>query len=446
MVAVSFLSLIAAAVFGRELQDWAGQDLQPVRDFHAALGLDKSPSLCRLELVTCSETAETGYTLTVPNGAAAGVRLDAALTSSFPNLQELHASGAGFEGPLPADLGGYRSLTVLDLSSNSLTGTLPAAWASLTELRAVSVQRNKLSGTLPPEYGEWTGIEQFFAAENALTGLLPASYANWTVIQGFLVSANRLTGSLPAEYRRWEQLEQMHVAGNALTGSLPDEFAALTNLRYVDLSRNRFAGSFPASYAAWTQLEKLHAQNNFLTGSLPPEFGAWGALEDFLVSFNQLSGKLPDAFALWAAVKRFDVAQNKLSSGAHSPRRTQLGRMSSKSTLTGTVRKRSRERESAAFCRLNFALGPRSKLFSSMRTSWQDPYLLIIVRGQRRSISTLGTTASLARCHSSTSTSRSRISTCPEMNLTARFLRSGPRRSWQTTISSRMRPSQAALP
>ena len=38
------------------------QDLQPVRDFHAALGLDKSPSLCSLELVTCYET---GYTLTV---------------------------------------------------------------------------------------------------------------------------------------------------------------------------------------------------------------------------------------------------------------------------------------------------------------------------------------------------------------------------------------------
>ena len=62
-----------------------------------------------------SEARET----TVPNGAAAGVRLDAALTSSFPNLQEFHANGAGFEGPLPADLGGYRSLTVLDLSANA---------------------------------------------------------------------------------------------------------------------------------------------------------------------------------------------------------------------------------------------------------------------------------------------------------------------------------------
>ena len=79
-----------------------------------------------------SEARET----TVPNGAAAGVRLDAALTSSFPNLQQLHASGAGFEGPLPADLGGYRSLTVLDLSANAFRrATGPIVFLSLSTTR-----------------------------------------------------------------------------------------------------------------------------------------------------------------------------------------------------------------------------------------------------------------------------------------------------------------------
>ncbi|XP_059428286.1 putative receptor like protein 25 [Corylus avellana] len=53
------------------------------------------------------------------------------------------------EGPVPKELGGLRSLYVLNLLHNALTGQIPPSLANLTQLESLDLSRNKLTGEIP---------------------------------------------------------------------------------------------------------------------------------------------------------------------------------------------------------------------------------------------------------------------------------------------------------
>ena len=89
------------------------------------------------------------------------VRLNFSAELTYPTPRPLLA--------VPAVIGQFASLTVLNLSSTQLT-SVPAEIWQLTSLRVLRLERNQLT-TLPAEIGQLTSLGELNLCENQLTSL-----------------------------------------------------------------------------------------------------------------------------------------------------------------------------------------------------------------------------------------------------------------------------------
>jgi hypothetical protein len=98
-------------------------------------------------------------------------------------------------GPIPAELGQLRALTVLDLYCNQLTGPIPAELGQLGSLTILNLSSNKLTGRIPAELGQLRALTELDLMSNQLTGPVPS-----------------------AELRQMRALTALWLVGNQLTG------------------------------------------------------------------------------------------------------------------------------------------------------------------------------------------------------------------------------------
>jgi hypothetical protein len=85
--------------------------------------------------------------------AGAGVELSAALFAGGPpsSLEQIVLkSNPGLRGPIPATLGGLRSLRVLSLSQNGFGGGIPRELAGLAALQQLDLSYNNITGEVKP--------------------------------------------------------------------------------------------------------------------------------------------------------------------------------------------------------------------------------------------------------------------------------------------------------
>jgi hypothetical protein len=139
------------------------------------------------------------------------------LTMVDGRVVELHLTGMGLTGAVPAEIGQLTSLKELSLIDNRLT-SLPAEIGQLTSLERLSLQRNKLT-SLPAEIGQLTSLKELSLERNQLT-------------------------SLPAEIGQLTSLRELYLQRNHLT-SVPVEIGQLTSLKWLWLSEN-WLRSLPA--------------------------------------------------------------------------------------------------------------------------------------------------------------------------------------------------------
>jgi hypothetical protein len=94
------------------------------------------------------------------------------LFASLPSLREIGLKATNRAGNIPAWLGGFQNLTLLDLDDNNLSGFLPTELGSLTKLQFLLLNRNILSGGIPDEYDKMTSLRMAFFDKNGLTGTM----------------------------------------------------------------------------------------------------------------------------------------------------------------------------------------------------------------------------------------------------------------------------------
>ncbi|KAJ0027799.1 hypothetical protein Pint_34908 [Pistacia integerrima] len=56
-----------------------------------------------------------------------------------------------FEGPIPEEIGQFKSLHLLNISQNALTGPIPSSIGNLGKLESLDLSRNRLSGAIPTQ-------------------------------------------------------------------------------------------------------------------------------------------------------------------------------------------------------------------------------------------------------------------------------------------------------
>ena len=92
-----------------------------------------------------------------------GVGIDGA--TEPPRVTALKLVDRGLTGEIPAEIGGFANLQILDLSWNSLAGEVPDNLNNLSNLRTLRLAGNQLSGCLPQT---WRNVEDSDLAETGL--------------------------------------------------------------------------------------------------------------------------------------------------------------------------------------------------------------------------------------------------------------------------------------
>ncbi|KFK22758.1 hypothetical protein AALP_AAs65349U000100, partial [Arabis alpina] len=215
-----------------------------------------SSSSCNLEFLDLSHNNISGEFSDLSFGVCNNL--------TYLGLSENNISGENF----PISLQNCEFLEVLNISRNNLTGKLPGVeyWSSFKNLKLLSMSHNRISGEIPPELCK--------------------------TLQTLDLSGNYLTGELPQTFNNCVSLENLYVAYNNISGSVPSSLTNCTNLRVLDLSSNGLTGTVPFGFSP--VLEKLLIANNYLSGTVPMELGLCKSLKMIDLSFNALTGSIPN--------------------------------------------------------------------------------------------------------------------------------------------------------
>ncbi|XP_021827847.1 receptor like protein 30-like [Prunus avium] len=82
-------------------------------------------------------------------------------------------SSNNFRGPIPKEMGEFKSLRVLNLSRNAFTGEIPSSFGNMQVLESLDLSQNKLSGHIPPQLVKLTSLASLNLSYNQLIGRIP---------------------------------------------------------------------------------------------------------------------------------------------------------------------------------------------------------------------------------------------------------------------------------
>ncbi|XP_042487884.1 receptor-like protein EIX2, partial [Macadamia integrifolia] len=254
----------------------------------------------------------TGGFLEIPPRCIANSSLE------WLNLGDNHLSG-----PLPDQLGLFKSIAGLFLGNNLFSGSIPQSIGRLSSLRYLNLNGNQLNGSIPESIGQLSQLEVLFFSYNySLEGVVSEiHFANLTGLKELDASSNSLIlrvnpdwippfqlkkihmgswqvgihGELPRTVKLYSFVSLVFLGSNNLEGPLP-YFSS--NVGQLDLSNNSFSGSIShflcQEMAKPSFLEILDLSNNLLSGEIPDCWMKWQSLEAIKLSNNNLAGKVID--------------------------------------------------------------------------------------------------------------------------------------------------------
>ncbi|MEM9847631.1 MAG: T9SS type A sorting domain-containing protein [Bacteroidota bacterium] len=176
-------------------------------------------------------------------------------------------------GSLPATIGGFEHLQILDLRNNSLGGTLPTSLSNLSKLEFLQLQQNgSIHGVIPPSLGNLKQLKFLRLEGNQLTGGIPEQIGNLMNLEFFGVSNNfNLGGIIPSSLAKLSKLQYLYLRNCQLSGSLPAALGDLSQLAFFWVDRNQLTGGIPASFSKLVSLQNLKLFSNHLSGCYPPD-------------------------------------------------------------------------------------------------------------------------------------------------------------------------------
>ena len=294
-------------------------------------------------------------------------------TDTNGNVSKILLRANNLRGSIPAEIGDFANLKVLQLETNWLTGSIPAELGNLTSLTYLNLGWNYLSGEAPAELGNLTNLASLYLDDNSLTGELPQSLTALNELDVFSYSGRVSSQGpcAPYEYEFLQWLEGLDYHGgeicepdsdrdvltvfyhytnghrwwkrgnwlsdqplgewygvdtndsgdvtdinlykNILSGTLPSALGDLRELKSLILTSNQLTGEIPAELGNLTKLEHLWLNNNKLTGGIPAELGNLSALVRLYIQINKLSGEIPAELGNLSALTHLGLGANDLT-------------------------------------------------------------------------------------------------------------------------------------
>ncbi|KAI1756579.1 protein phosphatase 2C [Xylaria castorea] len=224
---------------------------------------------------------------------------------------------------LPQDFGSFRSLRVLNLSSNFLD-KFPVAICTLESLVNLDVSFNAVA-SLPEEIGNLRSLEKFVITNNRLARSLPSTFGRLANLRELDLKFNALTSIdviselpklevLTADHNMisqfvgsFERVRSLKLNGNPLT-----KFGIVNpvpTLKLLNLSDAQLA-SIDGAFNNMVNLERLNLDFNYFV-SLPSTIGNLRRLEHFSIAHN-LVGELPPEIGCLTELRILDVRGNNI--------------------------------------------------------------------------------------------------------------------------------------
>jgi len=192
------------------------------------------------------------------------------MVGTLPNLRILVLTSNQFYGTI-RDLHSvyqhFRSLQIVDLSSNHFSGDLHSEWFEnfksmmnissdagqilehSTNATRTSVYQDSVTITFKDGALSVTKIQTSFKvidlSNNSFEGSIPGSVGRLVSLHGLNMSHNNFTGQIPSQLGNLTRLESMDLSCNSLSGEIPQEFTSITSLSWLNLSHNNLTGTIP---------------------------------------------------------------------------------------------------------------------------------------------------------------------------------------------------------
>ncbi|GLT94971.1 hypothetical protein SLE2022_126800 [Rubroshorea leprosula] len=290
-------------------------------------------------------------------------------------LESLSLDDCRLYGQLTNQLGNFKNLRELILSSNSISGSIPISIGELSSLKYLSLSQNQIKGNLPESFGQLSNLEVVYISNNFLKGTLSEKhFFNLTKLLVLIANENPLIlkvdpGWIPPfqiqllELRSWNlgpqfpywltsqrQLKYLDLSNSGISCILPSCFLDLSphliflnlahnqihgilpnissfndplsqifsSLSYLDLSNNLLSGSlfnFLCLEANETvnQMYILNLGNNFLSGELPNCWSKWPNLGVIVLDNNSFTGEIPSSIGTLQFLEFLYLRKNNFS-------------------------------------------------------------------------------------------------------------------------------------
>ncbi|XP_057430304.1 leucine-rich repeat receptor-like serine/threonine-protein kinase BAM3 [Lotus japonicus] len=166
----------------------------------------------------------------------------------LPELSLLELQNNYLSGKIPQETSkaiAPSRLGQLILSNNNLSGSLPASIGNFPNLQILQLSGNRFSGEIPPDIGRLKNIIKLDVSMNNFSGTIPPEIGNCTLLTYLDLSQNQLLGPIPIQVTQILILNYLNVSLNHLNQSIPKELGTMKGLTSADFSHNNFSGSIP---------------------------------------------------------------------------------------------------------------------------------------------------------------------------------------------------------
>ncbi|XP_028799940.1 receptor-like protein EIX2 [Neltuma alba] len=214
----------------------------------------------------------------------------------FKNLIALDLSSNSIQGPIPNSLGNLASLKYLDLFSNSIKGALPSSFGNLTSLMSLTLNRNQLEGNPFEILGLLCKLIFLILEHNLFQGVVKEAHlVNFTRLQILSVERNQLTLKVDPNWNpSFQLLEVLALASSNSGPHFPSWIQSLKYLSHLDISDNNICDSIPTwLWGMVGNLDYLNLSHNHIEGELSNMLintFSEGAVD---LNSNKLHGQLP---------------------------------------------------------------------------------------------------------------------------------------------------------
>ncbi|ESW14357.1 hypothetical protein PHAVU_008G273900 [Phaseolus vulgaris] len=258
----------------------------------------------------------------------------------FVSLTHLNLSTTRIQGEIPSQISQLSKLETLDLSSNMfltwkesilkkfLQNTtvlreliLDYVYITSSSMRPLNVSTSLVSLSLRN-----TGVRQnlktdifclpklkhLWLSDNSLKQFpnLSCSAASLTILD---LSWNMLEGTIPASFSNFTHLTSVDLSHNYLNDSITSSLLTLPHLCFLDLRFNQFSGQIPNVFSQSNKFQELHLSANTIGGELPSTLSNLTHLLLLDLSMNQFSGQIPSSLSNLRHLLLLDLSKNQFS-------------------------------------------------------------------------------------------------------------------------------------